>query len=64
MEGARESERGMKRYGERERVAAEEDDHPPPEERQNCVQGYLAHKKPPIPLGPPEGPRHIPTVGS
>jgi len=28
------------------------------------VQGYLAHKKTPNPLGPPEGPRHRPTVGS
>jgi hypothetical protein len=26
--------------------------------------GYLAHKKQPPPLGPPNGPRHIPTVGS
>ena len=29
----------------------------------SCLQGYLAHKKPPPPLGPPEGPRHKPTVG-
>ena len=29
-----------------------------------CLQGYLAHKKPPPPLGPPEGPRHEPTAGS
>ena len=28
------------------------------------VQGYLAHKKPPFPLGPPYEPRHGPTVGS
>jgi len=28
------------------------------------VQGYLAHKKPPPPLGPPYGPRRRPTVGS
>ena len=28
------------------------------------LQGYLAHKKPPPPLGPPQGPRHSPTVGS
>ena len=28
------------------------------------VQGYLAHKKQPPPLGPPQGPRHSPTVGS
>jgi len=28
------------------------------------VQGYLAHKKTPTPLGPPQGPRHMPTVGS
>ena len=27
-----------------------------------AVQGYLAHKKHPPPLGPPQGP--IPTVGS
>ena len=29
-----------------------------------CIQGYLAHKKPPTPLGPPKGPTHSPTVGS
>jgi hypothetical protein len=29
----------------------------------NGVQGYLAHQKLPIPLGPPEDPRHRPTVG-
>ena len=28
------------------------------------VQGYLAHKKVPTPLGPPQGHRHEPTVGS
>jgi len=28
------------------------------------VQGYLAHKKQPPPLGPPYGPRHSPNVGS
>jgi len=28
------------------------------------VQGYLAHKRPPPPLGPPYVPRHRPTVGS
>jgi hypothetical protein len=28
------------------------------------VQGYLAHEKTPTPLGPPEDPRHRPTVGS
>ena len=28
------------------------------------IQGYLAHKKPPTPLGPPKDPRHRPTVGS
>ena len=28
------------------------------------VQGYLAHKKTPNPLGPPEDPRQRPTVGS
>ena len=27
-------------------------------------KGYLAHKKPPPPLGPPQGPRHMPPVGS
>ena len=30
----------------------------------NAIQGYLAHKKPPPPLGPPQGPGHRPTVGS
>jgi len=28
------------------------------------LQGYLAHKKRRPPLGPPQGPRHSPTVGS
>ena len=28
------------------------------------VQEYLAHKKPPPPLGPPWGPKHRATVGS
>ena len=28
------------------------------------VQGHLAHKKQPTPLGLPPGPRHRPTVGS
>ena len=28
------------------------------------VQGYLAHKETPAPLGPPEDPRQRPTVGS
>ena len=28
------------------------------------VQGYLAHKKPLPRLGPPNEPRHVPTVGS
>ena len=28
------------------------------------IQGYLAHKKPPPPLGPSQKPRHCPTVGS
>ena len=28
------------------------------------LQGYLAHQKPPPPLGSPLGPRHRPTVGS
>ena len=26
------------------------------------LQGYLPHKKPPTPLGPPQGPRHSPTI--
>jgi len=29
-----------------------------------AVQGYLAHKKQPPPLGPPYVPRHSPSVGS
>ena len=28
------------------------------------IQGYLAHKKTPTPVGPPSDPRHRPTVGS
>ena len=28
------------------------------------LQGYLANKKTPTPLGPPLDPRHRPTVGS
>ena len=28
------------------------------------IQGYLAHKKQPAPLGPPQFPRYSPTVGS
>ena len=28
------------------------------------IQGYLAHKKTPTPLGPPQDPRHRPTLGS
>ena len=28
------------------------------------IHGYLAHKKPPPPLGPPSGPTDSPTVGS
>ena len=28
------------------------------------LQGYLAHKKQPHPLGPPYDPRYSPTVGS
>ena len=28
------------------------------------LQGDLAHKKQDTPLGPPQGPRHSPTVGS
>ena len=27
-------------------------------------QGYLAHKKQPPSLGPPQGPKHSPTAGS
>ena len=30
----------------------------------DLVQGHLAHVKQPLPLGPPQGPRHVPTVGS
>ena len=30
----------------------------------NVQYGYLAHKKSTTPLGPPEDPRHRPTVGS
>ena len=33
-------------------------------EANKAIQGYLAHEKPPAPLGPPQGPRHRPTVGS
>ena len=32
-----------------------------PEKR---LQGYLAHKKATTPLGPPQDPRHSPSVGS
>ena len=28
------------------------------------IQGYLAHKKTPTPLGHPQDPRHTPAVGS
>jgi len=28
------------------------------------LQGYLAHKKTPTPLGPPQAPGHRPTIGS
>ena len=31
---------------------------------EQMIQGYLAYKKLPIPLGPPKGPRNSPTVGS
>ena len=31
---------------------------------QGCLQGYLAHKQHPAPLGPRQGPRHRPTVES
>ena len=30
----------------------------------DALQGHRAHKKPPPPLGPPQGPRHGATVGS
>jgi hypothetical protein len=30
----------------------------------NTLQGYLTHKKPPPHLGPPQGPKHRPYVGS
>ena len=33
-------------------------------EAATVMQGYLAHEKPPPPLGPPEDPGHSPTVGS
>ena len=29
-----------------------------------CLQGYLAHKKTPTPVGPPWAHRHRPAVGS
>ena len=32
--------------------------------RPDSMQGYLAHKKQPPPLGPPYDPRYSPTVGS
>ena len=35
-----------------------------PLQRPRKLQGCLVHKKPPPHLGPPEGPRHRPTVGS
>ena len=28
------------------------------------IRGFLAHKKTPTPLGPPQGPNHSPTVGT
>ena len=30
----------------------------------SCCPAYLAHKKQPLPLGLPQGPRYIPTIGS
>ena len=33
-------------------------------EKEGRVHGYLAHKKPHLPLGPSQGPTHVPTVGS
>ena len=41
--------------------------HSPCHSRSVCpepLQGYFAHKKPPLPLGPPQGPWQSPTVGS
>ena len=35
-----------------------------PQEAPMSLQGYLAHKKPPPPLGPPYGRRHRATVRS
>ena len=37
---------------------------PGPHNHPVLLQGYLAHKKPPTPLTPPEEPRHGPAVGS
>ena len=37
---------------------------PIPWDHHEALQGYLAHKKQPPLLGPPQGPGHIPTVGS
>ena len=36
----------------------------PGQDLPQVVQGYLAHKKQPPPLGPPQGPGHSPTGGS
>ena len=36
----------------------------PDEDVLDFLQGYIAHKKPPPPLGPPTEIRHGPTVGS
>ena len=36
----------------------------PPSETGTDLQGHLAHKKMPPTLGPPQDPRHRPTVGS
>ena len=35
-----------------------------PEDARTVLQAYLDHKKLLPPLGPPQGPRHSPTVGS
>ena len=35
-----------------------------PNPRPQTLQGYLAYKKTPTPLGPPQDPRHRPTAGS
>ena len=43
-------------------------EHPPEDHHRvliaHTVQGYIAHKEAPPPLGPPQDPRHSSTVGS